>query len=49
MVNIAHFRKVNVLAEAQSQEATNSAALRTEQCCVEELGELEVANATLLF
>jgi hypothetical protein len=50
LVNFAHFRKVNVLAEAKSnQEGANSAALRSEQYCVGELGELEVANAALLF
>jgi hypothetical protein len=50
LVNFAHFPKVNVLVEAKSNwEAANPAALLSEQCCVEELGELEVANAALLF
>jgi hypothetical protein len=49
VVNIAHFRKVNVLAEGRPKEADNSTALRSEQCRAEELGEPEVANAALLF
>ena len=50
LVNFAHFRKVNVLVEAKSNlEAANSGGLASEQCCLEELGELEVANAALLF
>jgi hypothetical protein len=50
LVNIAHFPKVNVLVEAKlNWEAANSAALLSEQYRVQALGELEVANAALLF
>ena len=43
------FEKLMYWSKPNQQEAANSAALLSEQCCVEELGELEVANAALLF
>jgi hypothetical protein len=50
LVNFAHFPKVNVLVEADSNwEAPTQAALVSEQCCLEKLGKLEAANAALLF
>ena len=50
LVNFAHFRKVNVLVEANSNwEAPTQAALISEQCCLEKRGKLEAANAALLF
>jgi hypothetical protein len=50
LVNLAHFPKVNVLVEANSNwEAPTQAALVSEQCCLEKLGKLEAANAALLF
>ena len=49
-VNFAHFRKVNVLVDAnQPRRPPTQAVLLSEPCCLEELGQLEVANAALLF
>ncbi|WP_161853812.1 hypothetical protein [Bradyrhizobium sp. CCBAU 051011] len=49
LVNIAHFRKVNVLVEVEIALAGDSKQCLLERCCLPSFGKLEVADAALLF